>query len=81
MLNIDKLVIIIITLNYQINKRVTLVESCYTVTNWIVFEFIISDPFIIRVVFKLANTIENLLSTRPMNTNDHPYSSGSETEI
>ena len=63
MLNIDKLVIIIVNLNYQINKRVTVVESCYTVTNWVVFEFVISDPFIIRVVFELTNTIENLLST------------------
>ena len=63
MLNINELVIIIITLNYQINKLVTLVESCYTVTNWVVFGFVISDSFIIRVMFELANTIENLLST------------------
>ena len=32
--------------------------SCDPITNWVVFEFVSFDPFIIRVVFKLANTIE-----------------------
>ena len=64
MLNIDKIVIIYIILHYRINKRVTHVSSCYTITNWIMFEFVIYDPFIIRVVFGLMNVVENLLLTR-----------------
>ena len=40
------------------------------------FEFVISDSFIIRVVFELANTIENLLLTRLANTNYHLYREG-----
>ena len=68
MLNIDELIIIYIILNYQINKRVTCVVLCYSITNWVVFEFVISDPFIIHVVFELANTIENRLLTRPANS-------------
>ena len=50
-----------IILNYQINKRVTRVVSCYPITNWVVFEFVIFNLFIIRVMFGLVNTIENLL--------------------
>ena len=50
MLNIDELIIIYIILNYQINKRVIRVVSCYPITN--------CDPFIICVVFVLANTID-----------------------
>ena len=41
MLNIDGLIIIHINLNDQINKRVIYVVSCYSNTNWIVFEFVI----------------------------------------
>ena len=51
-------------LNYQINKQVTRVILCYLIINGIVFEFIIFYLFIIRVMFKLTNTIKNLLSTR-----------------
>ena len=67
MSSIDELIIIYIILNYQINKRVTCVVLCYSITNWIAFEFVISNPFIIHVVFELPNTIENRLLTRPTN--------------
>ena len=63
MLNIDELIIIYIILNYQINKQVTRVLSCYMITNWVVFEFIIYDSFINCIVFGLMNKIENLLLT------------------
>ena len=72
-LNIDESIIIYIILNYQISKWVMRVVSCYTNTNWVIFEFVIFDLLIIRVVFGLANTIESLLLTRPTNTNYHPY--------
>ena len=39
------------------------VVSCYTIINWVVFEFVIFDPFIIGVVFGLMNPVENLLFT------------------
>ena len=51
-LNIDELIIIYIILNYQINKQVTCVISCYPITNWVLFEFINYDLFIICVVFR-----------------------------
>ena len=57
-LNIDELIIIYIILNYQINKRVIRVVSCSPVTTWVVFEFVIFDLFIFRVVFGLVNTVE-----------------------
>ena len=63
MLNIDELIQIYIILNYQINKRVTRVISCYTITNRVMFEFVIFDMFIIRVIFGLVNTVDNLLLT------------------
>ena len=63
MLNIDELIIIYIILNYQINKRATHVVSYYSITNCAVFEFVIFYPFIIRVLFVLMNTIENMLLT------------------
>ena len=72
MLNIDEIVIIYIILNYKIKKRVTCVLSCYTIINWVVFEFVIFDLFFIHVV--LVNTVENLLLTQPMSNNCHPYS-------
>ena len=50
-------------LNYQIHERVIRVVLCYTITNWVVFEFIIFDSFIISVVFGLMNNVENLLFT------------------
>ena len=65
MLNIDALLIIYIILNYKINKHVTRVLLCYTIINWVMFEFFISDLFIIRVVFGLTNTIKNMLLTQP----------------
>ena len=68
-LNIDELIIFYIILNYQINKRVILAVSCYTITNRVVFEFIIFDLFINCIFFELANTIECMLLIRPMNTN------------
>ena len=40
-LNIDELVIIYIILNYQINKLVICVILCHSITNWVVFQFII----------------------------------------
>ena len=40
-LDIDGLIVIKSNLNYQINKRVIRVESCYSITNSIVFEYII----------------------------------------
>ena len=64
-LNMDELIIIYIILNYQINKWVIRIISCCQITNWVVFEFVIFDPFIIHVVFKMANTVEYLLFTRP----------------
>ena len=57
-LNIEELIIIYIILNYQINKLVIRVLSCYTFINWIVFEFVIFNLFIIRVVLELTNTVE-----------------------
>ena len=38
--------------------------SCYPIINWVVFEFVICDSFIICVVFELTNMVENLLLTR-----------------
>ena len=67
MLNINELIINYIILNYQINKRVTHVESCYLVLNWVMFKFVISNPFIIHVIFGLMNIIKNLLLTRLKN--------------
>ena len=55
MLNIDRLIIIHINLNDQINKRVTCVKSYYLITNQIVFEFVNFDTVNIPVVFSLAN--------------------------
>ena len=37
------------------------------------FEFVIFNPFIIRIVFGLMNTIKDLLLTRLVYTNYHPY--------
>ena len=54
MLNIDELIIIYIILNYQINKQIILSINI----NWIIFEFVISNPFIIRVMFGLTNTVK-----------------------
>ena len=62
-LNIDELIIIYVIFNYQINKRVTYIISCYQITNWVVFKFFIFDQLIIRVVFEMTNTIEYLLLT------------------
>ena len=47
MLNIDRLIIIHIILNGQINKRVIRVVLCYPVTHRVEFEFVIFDPIII----------------------------------
>ena len=63
MLNFDEFIIIYIILNYKINKQVTHVISSFTIINWIMFEFVISDLFIMHVVFGLTNTIENQLLT------------------
>ena len=60
MLNIDELIIIYIILNYKINKLVTCVVSCYLITDYVVFEFVIFYLFIIRVMIGLANIVENL---------------------
>ena len=57
-LNIDELIIIYIILNYQINKRVIRIVLCYPIINWVIFEFVIFDLFIIRAVFELVNTVE-----------------------
>ena len=57
MLDINELIIIYIILNYQINKWVIRVVLCYQVINWVVFEFFISNLFIIRIV----NIVEYLL--------------------
>ena len=51
-LNIDELIILYIILNYQINKRATLIASCYLNINRIVFKFIIYNSFIIHVIFE-----------------------------
>ena len=40
-LNIDKLIVIHINLNEQINKRVIYIVLCYSITNGVVFEFVI----------------------------------------
>ena len=45
-LNFDELIIVYIILNYQINKLVIHVVSCYPITNWVVFEFFIFDPLL-----------------------------------
>ena len=58
-LNINKLIIIYIILNYQINKPVILVIIFYR--------------FIIYIVFGLTDTIEYLLFTEPVNANWNPY--------
>ena len=55
MLNINEIIIIYIILNYQINKRVTRVISCYMITNWVMFEYVIFNSFIIRIVFGFVN--------------------------
>ena len=52
MLNIDELIILYIILNYKINKHVTCVISCYLITNWVLFEFINYDMFIICIVLR-----------------------------
>ena len=57
MLNIVELNIVYIILNYKINKRVTRVILCYLITKRVVFEFVIFNLFIIRVMFGLMNTI------------------------
>ena len=57
MLNIDELVINYINLNDQINKQVICVVSCYSITNWVVFEFVSFDIIIIRIMLRLANII------------------------
>ena len=49
--------IIYIILNYQINKRVIRVVSFYPITNWIVFEFVIFDQFIIPIVIGITNIV------------------------
>ena len=64
MLNFDEFIIIYIILNYKINKQVTHVISSFTIINWIMFEFVISDLFIMHVMFDLTNTIEDPLLTR-----------------
>ena len=73
MLNIDELIIINIILNYQINRPVTYIVSCYTITNWVTFEFVIIDMLIIHIVFELEKTIEiiDTVQTPPVNTNYH----------
>ena len=50
-LNVDELVVNYINLNDQINKRVIRVVSCFSMTNWVVFEFVNFDVIIIGVVF------------------------------
>ena len=40
-LNINGLIVIHINLNDQTDKWVICVVSCYLITNWVVFEFII----------------------------------------
>ena len=70
MLNIDELIIIYIILNYQINKRVIRIVSCYPIIHWIVFEFVIVGSFVIS---ELVNTVKYLLLTRPANTSCHIY--------
>ena len=50
-LNIDGFIIIHIILNNQINKQVICVVSCYLIINWVVFECVIFDPFIICIMF------------------------------
>ena len=59
MLNTYGLFIIYINLNDQINKRFIYV-SCYLITNRVVFEFVNFNTIIIRVVFRLTNTIKNM---------------------
>ena len=51
MLNIDDLIIIYIIFIYRIYKQLICV-SCYPITNWVVFQF---------VIFDMSNTIEYLL--------------------
>ena len=51
-LNINELIILYIILNYQINKRVTLIASCYSNTNGVVLKFVIYNSFIIHVMFE-----------------------------
>ena len=48
-------------LNHQSNKHVTCVVSYYMITNWVIFEFISFNSFILRIVFELTNKIENLI--------------------
>ena len=57
MLYINELIIIHIILNYQIKKWVICIVLCYQVINWVMFEFFISNLFIIRVM----NIVEYLL--------------------
>ena len=38
--------------------------SFYLITNWVLFEFVIFNPFIIWVVFGLMNIVKKLLLTR-----------------
>ena len=50
--------------------------SCYLTINWVVFEFVNFNTIIIRVVFRLANTVENMYvdtsRTRHTDTNCEP---------
>ena len=61
MFNIDELIIIYLILNYQINKHVIRVMSSYSISNRVVFEYIIFDSFIIRIMSGLTNTVKCLL--------------------
>ena len=72
MLNI-KLIMIYIILDYQINKHVIRVISCYPILNWIMFEFVIFNLFIISVwVNKYSKILLIYLLTLFMNTNTPP---------
>ena len=64
-LNKNELIIIYLILNCQINKQVIRVILCYPITNWVVFEFVIFDQFIIFVVFGMVTTVQYLLLTQP----------------
>ena len=59
-LNIDGLIINYISLNDLINKWVIHVVLRYLITNWVVFEFVNFDVIIIRIVFELTNTVDNI---------------------
>ena len=59
MLIIDVLIIIHSILNDKINKRIICVMLCYLIINWVMFKFVIFDQFIVHIMFKLMNTIED----------------------